>query len=133
MRKPGVSAALCLAVLAIAAGRAPAADVTLNGTEIARATSTMSVHVDVTEFRDGGSLCAQLIRGCAKPTVCVNAPAPVAALDAQLAGAAPAKFTVGVEDGRHFAQCVLASLDTTGAASKRRYAYCLLCEGITGP
>jgi hypothetical protein len=68
-----------------------------------------------------------------KPTVCVETAAPVAALDGQLAGAPAARFTVGVEDGRQFGRCVLASLDTTGAGGKRRYQYCLRCEGITGP
>jgi len=40
---------------------------------------------------------------------------------------------VGVEDGRDFGRCVLASLNADGAGGKRRYVYCLRCEGVTAP
>lgn len=111
-----------------------AADVTLDGAVVPKATSSMRIPVDVTEFREGGgSGCPILLPGCPKPKVCVTAPAPIAPLDAQLAGAPPARFTVGVEDGRSFGRCVLLSLDTSGAGGKRRYLYCLRCEGVTAP
>ena len=127
------SATSCLISLALACGAASAAEVTLDGVAVPHATSTMSIPVDVTEYRDGGSACPLLIPGCAKPTVCLNTTAPVAPLDAQLAGAPAARFNVGVEDGRHFGRCVVASLETAGNGGKRRYSYCLRCEGVTGP
>jgi hypothetical protein len=130
----GRSLPTTLWVLALLAGLAPAtraAEVTLDGAVVPKASSTMSIPVVVTEFRESG-LCARLIPGCAKPTVCITAPSAVAALDGQLAGAAAARFSVGVEDGRVFSQCVLASLDTD-AAPRRRYVYCLRCEGVSAP
>jgi hypothetical protein len=110
-----------------------AADVTLDGAVVPKATTSMSIPVDVTEFREGGSACPILLPGCPEPKVCVTTPAPIAPLDAQLAGAPSARFTVGVEDGRSFGRCVMLSLDTTGAGGKRRYVYCLRCEGVTAP
>jgi len=50
-----------------------------------------------------------------------------------LAGAAAARFAVGVEDGRAFGQCLRASLKTEGTGGKRCYAYCLRCEAVSGP
>jgi hypothetical protein len=124
---------LGLLVAAVGAARiARAADVTIDGAVVARATTTMSIPVEVTEFREIG-LCPHLLTGCAKPTVCITAPAPVPVLDGQLAGAAPARFGVGVEDGRAFAQCVLASLNTDTPGPRRRYVYCLRCEGVSAP
>jgi len=68
-----------------------------------------------------------------KLAVCIVARAPVASLDAQLAGATPARFAVGVEDGRTFGRCVPASLETKGAKHRKQYEYCLRCETLTGP
>jgi hypothetical protein len=125
-----LSPALLLALTVVSA---PAADVTLDGVALPRATSTMSIPVDVTEFREGGGGCPRLLPGCAKPTVCVTVATPVPALDGQVAGNPPARFSVGVEDGRTFVQCLLASLNTDGGGARRHYVYCLRCEGVTGP
>jgi hypothetical protein len=126
------------AVLAFACLSAPiaaAAGVTLDGVPVPKAVSGLSVDVDVTEFRDGTdpSLCPRLIPGCAHPQVCLRTPLPVPVLDAQLAGAAPAHFLVGIEDGRSLQQCVLKSLNSEGPPGRRHYNYCLRCEGVSGP
>jgi hypothetical protein len=121
------------AFAATMAATAGAAEVTLDGVAIPRASSTMSIDVGITEFRDGGEQCPRLIAGCPNLKVCIGAPARLASLDAQLAGAAPARFSVGVEDGRSFAQCVPASLETRGPRQRKHYEYCLRCEGLTGP
>lgn len=132
MSRPLPALLFFLAAVAGAPAVTRAAEVTLDGAVIPKATSTMSIPVDITEFREIGS-CPLLIPGCPKPTVCITAPSAVAALDGQLAGAPAARFSVGVEDGRVFAQCVLASLDTDTPGPRRRYVYCLRCEGVSGP
>ncbi len=108
-----------------------AADVTLDSVPV-RAVSSMTIEVDVTEFRDGGepNQCPVLIAGCAHPQVSLHTPERVAVLDAQLTGAASVQFTVGVEDGRLFHNCVVKSLEARG---KRRYHYGMVCEGVSGP
>ena len=120
--------------VALATGiAARAAEVTLDGAVIPQASSTMSIDVAITEFRDGSEQCPRLLPGCPALGVCIASPAPVAALDAQLAGAALARFTVGVEDGRAFSRCVPASLETKGGRLRKQYEYCLRCEGLSGP
>jgi len=116
-----------------AAGAALAADVTLDGAAVPDAKATMSIDVPITEFREGGEQCPRLLPGCPKLEVCIAAPRAIAPLDAQLAGAAPARFSVGVEDGRVFARCIPASLDTKEEHRRKSYRYCLRCEGLTGP
>jgi hypothetical protein len=129
-----IRSTLMAAALAVAAAAsAGAAEVTLDGVVIPQASTTMSIDVPITEFREGGEQCPRLLPGCPKLEVCIAAPAPVALLDAQLAGAAPARFGVGVEDGRTFARCVPASLETKGGRQRKHYEYCLRCEGLTGP
>jgi hypothetical protein len=127
------STLLALAFAGAAAVSAGAAEVTLDGVVIPQASATMSIDVPITEFREGGDQCPRLLPGCPKLAVCIAAPAPVASLDAQLAGATPARFAVGVEDGRSFARCVPASLETKGGRQRKQYEYCLRCEGLTGP
>ena len=124
---------VALAFLLVAAGSAGAAEVTLDGTVIPDASATMSIDVPITEYRDGTEQCPRLLPGCPKLEVCIAAPARVAQLDAQLAGATPARFAVGVEDGRTFGRCVPASLETKGAKHRKQYEYCLRCETLTGP
>jgi hypothetical protein len=67
--------------------------------------------------------------------VCIVSPTPIAPLDARLPRAEtlnpPVSFTVGVEDGREFQGCLLASLKADGAGAKRRYTYCLRCADVT--
>ena len=113
---------------------ARAADVTLDGTVVPDASSTMSATVNITEFRDGTEICPRLLPGCPKLGVCIASPRPVAGLDGQLvSGAATARFAVGIEDGRVFQSCLLSTLDTKGGRLHRQYEYCLRCEGVTGP
>ena len=112
---------------------ARAAEVTLDGVVVPQASSTMSIDVAITEYREGTEQCPRLLSGCPTLGVCIASPAPVASLDAQLAGAAPARFTVGVEDGRAFSRCVPASLETKGGRLRKQYEYCLRCEGLSGP
>jgi hypothetical protein len=109
-----------------------AAGVTLDGVPVPKGVSSMTIEVVVTEFREGGepNQCARLIAGCAHPQVSLHTPKRVAVLDAQLTGAASVLFTVGVEDGRLFHNCVLNSLEARG---KRRYHYGMVCEGVSGP
>lgn len=125
------------AVLALACLSAPlaAAAVTLDGVPVPKAVSGLSVDVDVTEYRDGTdpNQCPRLISGCAHPQVCLRTPTPVPVLDAQLAGATPSHFLVGIENGRSLQQCVLESLNSEGPIGRRRYNYCLRCEGVSGP
>jgi hypothetical protein len=122
-----------MAFVFAAAGSAGAAEVTLDGTAIPDASATMSIDVSITEYRDGTEQCPRLLPGCPKLEVCIAAPAPVARLDAQLAGASPARFAVGVEDGRTFGRCVPASLEAKGGKNRKHYEYCLRCEALTGP
>lgn len=124
---------VAMAFVLTAAGSAGAAEVTLDGAVVPGASATMSIDVGITEYRDGSEQCPRLIPGCPKLEVCIVARAPVAPLDAQLAGASPARFAVGVEDGRTFGRCVPASLETKGAKHRTHYEYCLRCEGLTGP
>jgi hypothetical protein len=124
---------LAIALVLAVAGTAGAAEVTLDGIVVPEASATMSIDVPITEYRDGTEQCPRLIPGCPKLEVCIAAPARVAPLDAQLAGATPARFTVGVEDGRSFGRCVPASLETRGGKHRKHYEYCLRCETLTGP
>jgi len=124
---------VAMAFVLVAAGSAGAAEVTLDGIVIPTASATMSIAVGITEFRDGGEQCPRLLPGCPKLEVCIDTRAPVAPLDAQLAGAAPARFAVGVEDGRTFGRCVAASLETKSSKHQKLYDYCLRCETLTGP
>ena len=125
-----ISAVLALACLCFPT--VAAADVTLDGVLVPSAVSSMTIEVDVTEFREGGepNQCPRLIAGCAHPQVTLHTPERVTVLDAQLTGATSAQFTVGVEDGRLFHNCVVKSLEARG---KRRYHYGMACEGVSGP
>lgn len=124
---------VAIAFFLATAGLAAAGEVTLDGTVIPEASATMSIDVGITEFREGGAQCPRLLPGCPKLEVCIATRAPVAPLDAQLAGAAPARFSVGVEDGRTFGRCVPASLETKSSKHRKQYDYCLRCEALTGP
>jgi hypothetical protein len=124
---------VAMTFLLAVAGSAGAAEVTLDGIVVPEASATMSIDVGITEYRDGTEQCPRLLPGCPKLEVCIVAPARVAQLDAQLAGATPARFAVGVEDGRTFGRCVPASLETKGGKHRKHYQYCLRCEGLSGP
>lgn len=124
---------IAVAFVLVAAGSARAAEVTLDGSVIPGASARMSIDVGITEFREGGEQCPRLLPSCPKLEVCIDASAPVARLDAQLAGATADRFTVGVEDGRSFGRCIPASLETKGAKHRKHYDYCLRCETLTGP
>jgi hypothetical protein len=112
---------------------AQAADVTLDGVVVPNASATMTIDAPITEFREGGEQCPRLLPGCPKLEVCIAAPAPIARIDAQLAGAETVRFTVGVEDGRVFSRCLPESLETKGGRIRKSYSYCLRCEGVSGP
>ena len=128
------SIAMAMAFVLAAAGNAGAAEVTLDGIVVPEASATMRIDVAISEFREGGGdQCPRLLPGCPKLEVCIGAPAPVTRLDAQLAGATPARFAVGVEDGRTFGRCVPASLEAKGGKNRKHYEYCLRCEALTGP
>ena len=127
------SMALVVGLLLTSGDSAGAAEVTLDGAVIPNASATMSIEVGITEFREGGEQCPRLLTGCPKLEVCIASPAPVASLDAQLAGAQAARFAVGVEDGRTFSRCVPESLETKGGRIKKQYEYCLRCEALAGP
>lgn len=124
---------LAVAFVLAVAGTAGAAEVTLDGIVVPDASATMSIDVPITEYRDGTEQCPRLLAGCPNLAVCIAGPARIAPLDAQLAGASPARFTVGVEDGRSFGRCVPASLETKGGKHRKHYEYCLRCETLTGP
>ena len=132
-RLRSIAAATAAVLVLVGGGIARAAEVTLDGAVISNASATMNIEVGITEFREGGEQCPRLLPGCPKLGVCIAAPAPVASLDAQLAGAQAARFAVGVEDGRVFSRCVPESLETKGGRLKKAYQYCLRCEGLGGP
>ncbi len=118
-------------LLAGAVSAAAAGDVSVNGIDIPRAVSTVESTQEVTEFRAIGQP-IQLVPGAKRYAVCVVAASPVAVLDAELPlPDTPSRFVVKVEDGREFANCLLASLKAEGAGGKRRLAYCLRCEDVT--
>jgi hypothetical protein len=125
-----------IALVAIAKGPPDAAKggVTVSGTTIPHATSTISTTVDITEFREGtGDRCARLLSGCKHYAVCVVSPAPVAVLDAVLPQSAVVpSFSVGVEDGREFSQCLLSGLSTANNG-KPTFTYCFKCEDVSAP
>jgi len=95
-RTGGSVGRILIAALAAVAAPAAVADVTLDGVVVPKASSMMSIPVEVTEFREIGA-CPRLLAGYPEPGVCLSAPSPVPPLDAQLAGAAAARFAVGVE------------------------------------
>ena len=125
-----------IALMAIAKGPADAAKggVTVNGTAVPHATSTISTTVDITEFREGGGdRCGRLLSGCKHYAVCVVSPAPVPMLDAVLPQSAAApSFSVEVEDGREFSQCLLSGLTTTNNG-RPTFTYCFKCEDVSAP
>jgi len=124
---------LLIAAATLAAGRAEA-QVAIDGSPVPKASSTIDSTQDVIEFREGGNPNIALVPGLKRFAVCVIAPAPIAALDAELPlGDPPTRFTVRVEDGREFGQCLLANLKAEGAGGKRRLTYCLRCENVTTP
>jgi hypothetical protein len=124
--------ALCLATPAAAAAATGA--VTLDGTALPKARSTIDARVDITEFRQGGDPAIRLLPGPKRYTACIVTPAPVSALDAVLPLGAPSpRFRVGVEDGRVFSDCLLASLAGDWHGHKRRLTYCLRCENVSTP
>lgn len=127
------SIGMAIALVLMGAANARAAEVTLDGTAVPNASSNLDISVPITEFREGGDQCPRLLPGCPKLGVCIAAPAAIASLDAQLAGAAPARFAVGVEDGRVLSRCVPDSLETKGGRFFKQYRYCLRCEGLSGP
>jgi hypothetical protein len=113
---------------------AAGAEVAVDGVAVPKATSTIDSSQDVIEFQEGGGGGVALVPGRKRYGVCLVAPAPIAALDAELPLAADVtRFVVTVEDGRQFSQCLLASLKAEGSGSKRRLSYCLRCENVTTP
>lgn len=122
-------------VAALTSTRAGAdANVAVNGLDVPKASSSIDSTQDILEFREGGNPNILLVPSVKRFAVCVIAPAPIAALDAELTlGDTPSRFTVRVEDGREFGQCLLASLRAEGSGGKRRLSYCLRCENVTTP
>jgi hypothetical protein len=136
---------VALAAIGARSANPSAGGVTVNAAVIPRATSTTSTSVDITEFREGGdSTCPRLLADCKRYGVCINSPAPIAVLDAVLPqSAASARFTVGVEDGRQFSQCLLSTVNTANTSgapgfghfdkSPHPYTYCFKCEDVAVP
>jgi hypothetical protein len=132
MRRPLIS--LTCAIVATLVSTRADADIAVNGAVVPKASSSIDSTQDVIEFRDGGNPNILLIPGLKRFAVCVIAPAPIAMLDAELPlGVTPSRFTVRVEDGREFGQCLLANLKAEGSGGKRRLSYCLRCENVTAP
>jgi hypothetical protein len=113
--------------------------VTLNGTPLPKAHSTIDSAIQITEFRSGGdaAACPTLLPGCPSDAVCIVSPTPIAPLDARFPKSEtvnpPMSFTVGVEDGREFQGCLMSTLKAEGDGAKRRYTYCLRCADVTVP
>ena len=123
-------AAAVVILLPLAAG----AEVAVNGAAVPKASSTIDSSQDVVEVQEGGGGGILLVPGRKRYAVCLVAPAPIAALDAELPlGDDVTRFIVKVEDGRQFSQCLLASLKAEGSGGKRRLSYCLRCENVTTP
>jgi hypothetical protein len=110
------------------------AEVAVDGAAVPKASSTIDNSQDVIEVQAGGSEGIVLVPGRKRYAVCLVAPAPIAVLDAELPlGSDSKRFAVKVEDGRQFANCLLASLKAEGSGGKRRLSYCLRCENVTAP
>jgi hypothetical protein len=85
-----------------------------------------------------------LLADCKRYGVCINSPTAIAVLDAVLPqSAGSTRFSVGVEDGRQFSQCLLSTVNTANTSgapgsdhfdnSARPYTYCLKCEDVAVP
>lgn len=115
----------------LTAASANAGGVSVNGTAIPKAVSSIDESQDVTEFRAGTESSIQLVPGLKRYGVCIAAQGPIAILDAEFPlSASASRFTVQVEDGRRFVRCLAASLGGEGKGKKRRLTYCLRCEDV---
>jgi hypothetical protein len=111
--------------------------VLIDGQQIPKASSDVSIEKEVIELRDGGSDIVQVIPGPVTYRVCIEASELISAIGAACAPNADDPFLdIVVEDGRSFARCLVESSRTgkhethgSGKAMKRRSRYCLRCEG----
>jgi hypothetical protein len=128
------SLGFCVVYIALGSVASCVRGVELNGIPIQNANSTFEITREVTEFREGGAPGIRLIPGLKRYTACVVADAPIAVLDAELPVIdTPSPFTVKVEDGREFSNCLVHSLKTGEVEKNRGFTYCLRCEDVTMP
>jgi len=111
----------------------PAGSVTLNGVVIAGAETRPDITVSIAEFREGGGGLVRLAPGLRRYAVTIVSRDPIVLLESQLpAAATPARFTVGMENGRIFRNCLVAGLASEGTAGGYRLLYAFRCEDV-GP
>src|SRR2546430_6895113 len=109
----------------------PAASITLNGVLIAGTEARPDITVNIVEFREGGGDQVRLSPGLRRYGISVVSRDPIALLESQLPVAAiPAKFTIGMENGRTFRNCLVAGLASEGSAGAYRLIYALRCEDV---
>lgn len=106
--------------------------VTLNGTVVPGAQSSIDIMIDIAEFREAGSPGATLLTRGKHYHVSILTDRPVAILDAELpVAAAGTRFTVVVEEGHEFLRCLVAGLKS--GAGPGRLTYRLQCEDVIPP
>ena len=109
----------------------PAGSVTLNGVASAGAETRPDITVSIAEFREGGGGLVRLAPGLRRYAVTIVSRDPIVLLESQLpAAATPARFTVGMENGRIFRNCLVAGLASEGTAGGYRLLYAFRCEDV---
>lgn len=105
--------------------------ITLNGVVIAGAEARPDTTVNIVEFREGGDNRVRLSPGVKRFGITVVSRDPIALLESQLpVAAAPARFTIGIQNGRSFHNCLVAGLASEGTAGAYRLLYALRCEDV---
>lgn len=107
------------------------ASITINGILIGGTEARPDITVNIVEVREGGSNLALLLPGLKRYGITVVSRDPIAVLESQLPVVAiPARFTIGMENGRTFHRCLVAGLTSEGTAGGYRLLYALRCEDV---
>jgi hypothetical protein len=107
--------------------------VKLNDVVIPGAEARPDITVSIAEFREGGGGPVRLSPALRRYAVTLVSRQAIPLLEGQLPVAAvPAKFTVGMEGGRSFRNCLVAGLASEGSAGGYRLLYTFRCEDV-GP
>ncbi len=105
--------------------------ITLNGVLIAGTEARPDIAVNIVEFREGGSDVVLLLPGLRRYGITVVSRDSIAVLESQMPVAAgPARFTIGLQNGRTFHRCLVAGLTSEGTADGYRLLYALRCEDV---
>ena len=105
--------------------------ITLNGMVIAGTEARPDITVNIVEYREAGDNQPRLLPGLKRYGITVVSRDPIALLESQLPVAAvPARFTIGIQNGRTFRNCLVAGLTSEGTAGTYRLLYALRCEDV---